>query len=739
MNTNQNSDTPAAPEPERAPAGDRVPVWEPSGELGLIGVDDLALPYWAEVDQSVAESSTWMLVRSVPRVVAAVVAQAWRIAPRLTALAGLLQLASGVASAFGLLATAGVLTQLLEAGAHPEQVVRALPALAWVVASYAARGLLETATGAVEGQLAPLVEQAAQDHLHAALAEVELIAFDDPDFTELVNKGTQALSHLRSAASSIGDLLAALVALAAAVVTAGLLHPLLAPVVFLPAIPRAWSSIRTARQSYLWFLAMTSRARRLGVVGGMLTSRVDAAEIRAFTAGPLLLAEHRHLNASLTADAIAVERRNATIRLLGRTVAGIGTGLAYLQLGALIYTGSLPLAVAGAAALAMRTAAAAVANSVYTSNRLYELSFHLALYKRCLTDATTRARHPPPTPDRDTATSPDQPNAEPATQPNPGPRRSSAESDIRNVAETEAGARRGTTSVAASPRWPGSGLTAHGPRVVELRGVSFTYPGQDQPAVREVDLSLRAGQVTALVGENGSGKSTVARLIAGLYLPDTGTITWDSIDIATIDPNHLLNQVAIVGQNPTQWPMTAANNIRIGRLQRPDPDGARLADAATRADAHTVADDLPQRWDTMLSPRFQGGRDLSGGQWQRISVARALYRDAPLVIADEPTAALDARAEHAVFTTLRALPTTTRHPAPPPTPDNQGPTNHADQAGRISVLITHRLANVRNAHHIVVLNAGRVTATGTHDQLIDTPGDYRDLYQLQARAYQTGS
>ena len=149
-------------------------------------------------------------------------------------------------------------------------------------------------------------------------------------------------------------------------------------------------------------------------------------------------------------------------------------------------------------------------------------------------------------------------------------------------------------------------------------------------------------------------------------------------------------------QDPLHWPMTAANNVRIGRLDRPDPGDAAFADAAARSGADAVLATLPDGAATMLSRQFQKGRDLSGGQWQRLSVARGLYRDAPLVIADEPTAAMDARAEHAVFTALRGL----------------------GGSERITVLVTHRLANVRHADQIVVLEDGRVTELGTHAELM---------------------
>ncbi|HEX2301894.1 MAG TPA: ABC transporter ATP-binding protein [Pseudonocardiaceae bacterium] len=244
-----------------------------------------------------------------------------------------------------------------------------------------------------------------------------------------------------------------------------------------------------------------------------------------------------------------------------------------------------------------------------------------------------------------------------------------------------------------------------------------------------MNLTIHRGQVVALVGENGSGKSTLAKIITGLYLPDEGRVCWDGIDIAQVDQRDLHSQIAVVLQNPAEWPMTAENNVRIGRLERADPDGSVLAGVAAESGADAVVAELPDGWHSVLSRKFQNGCDLSGGQWQRISVARGLYRDAPLLVADEPTAAMDARAEHAAFRSLQAL----RRASSAESTDGD------DAAGggppRTTLLITHRLANIRHADQIIVLDHGRVTEQGTHDELMARGGGYGELFTLQAQAY----
>jgi ATP-binding cassette subfamily B protein len=461
--------------------------------------------------------------------------------------------------------------------------------------------------------------------------------------------------RVRRCVQDTGDLIAGLVSVSAAVVSAGVLHPVLAPVVLIAALPQGWASVRSARLMFASVVRMTSARRRISVTSLLITQRDPAPEVRAFTTQQTLLGEHRRISDLITAEAVRLERDRTFVQLVGRTVSGIGTGVAYGVLALLLYAGGLPLALAGAAALAMRTAGQSVGNTIYQVNHLYEASFYLDLYRSCIADAAGRSR-PPAT-----------------------------------------GALRGD------------------PAEITLTDVSFRYPGQEQPAVDGVSCTLRRGEVIALVGENGSGKSTLAKLITGLYLAGSGTVAWDGVDVATVDQRDLHERVAVVFQDPLRWPMHAEHNVRIGRLDRADPGDAHLSDVAARSGADAVVAELPAGWATVLSRQFQGGRDLSGGQWQRLSVARGLYRDAPVVIADEPTAALDARAEHAVFAALRGL---------------------AGTAGdRITVLVTHRLANVRHADQILVLEHGRLTEHGTHDQLMTRHGTYHELFTLQASAY----
>ncbi|MGH3999166.1 MAG: ATP-binding cassette domain-containing protein, partial [Pseudonocardiaceae bacterium] len=567
-----------------------------AGTPTLIGVDDLKTPPWAQVMETVAGTGVGRTLRAAPAALRVLVRLAWQTSPRLTLLAAVVQLVAGGVTAFGLLATASVLTELLEQGPTPQRVLAALPALTLVMASFAARGLLAAAVGTVQAVLAPRVELRTQNELHAAVIRAELIAFDDADFVELVRRtSAEGIRSVRYGVSDVGDLFGSTISLVAAIVTAGLLNPVLAPVVLLAAVPNGWANVRAALLSYESYVRTVSRTRRLGITSKMITRRDEAAEVRAFTTQDILLGEHRRIGSQLADEAVAVEHRKTAIRLVGRSLAGVGTALAYGVLGLLLYAGAMPLALAGAAAVAMRTASTAVSTTVFAANRLFEHSFYLDMLTSCLAQA--RRHHRP-------------------------------------------------AAVRQLPR---------DPQFIEVRDVSFTYPGKDQPALDRINLTIKRGQIIALVGENGSGKSTLAKVITGLYLPDRGGVSWDGIDIAQVDQGELHSRVAVVLQDPVHWPMTAENNIRIGRLERPDPDGSVLAAVAADSGADAVVADLRDGWNSVLSREFQNGCDLSGGQWQRISVARGLYRDVPLLIADEPTAAMDARAEHAVFQSLQSL------------------------------------------------------------------------------------
>jgi ABC-type multidrug transport system fused ATPase/permease subunit len=259
----------------------------------------------------------------------------------------------------------------------------------------------------------------------------------------------------------------------------------------------------------------------------------------------------------------------------------------------------------------------------------------------------------------------------------------------------------------------GAGEAPATPATITLNGVSFRYEGaRASAALQDVSLQIRAGETIALVGENGSGKTTLAKLIAGLYAPTEGQVQWDGIDLRRLSAASIADRVAMVLQHPVRWPRSARDNVRIGRHDRLDPDDEALERAARLARAEEVIARLPQGWQSLLSRHFRGGTDLSGGQWQRLAVARGLYRDAPIVIWDEPTAPLDAKAEYAVYESLRKL-----------------------AAGRTVILITHRLASVRNADRILFLEQGRLIEQGCHEELLSLNGRYAELYRLQARLH----
>lgn len=244
------------------------------------------------------------------------------------------------------------------------------------------------------------------------------------------------------------------------------------------------------------------------------------------------------------------------------------------------------------------------------------------------------------------------------------------------------------------------------PHVISARGLTFTYPGSDRPAVDHVDLDLKRGEIIALVGENCSGKTTLVHLLTGLYMPDAGTVAWDSISLTDVSPTNVWRRVAMPPQEYTRWPLTARDNITLGN---PNGRGDLAVLAAARASgADQVLRQLPDGLDASLARSWWGGHDLSGGQWQRIALARSFHAHADLHVLDEPTAALDARAERQVFDQFHDL-----------------------AAGRTALVITHRLANARIADRIVVMDHGQIIESGSYKELLAQGGQFAQLHQLQ--------
>jgi ATP-binding cassette subfamily B protein len=245
----------------------------------------------------------------------------------------------------------------------------------------------------------------------------------------------------------------------------------------------------------------------------------------------------------------------------------------------------------------------------------------------------------------------------------------------------------------------------------EFKNVSFAYAGSSRPVLDGISFRLEAGEKIALIGENGAGKTTLVKLLARLYDPTAGQILLDGKDLREYDVDDLRREIGVIFQDYMRYDMLAKENIGFGRIEQVD-DSARIAESARKSLADTVVGSLPRGYEQMLGRRFDDGVDLSTGQWQKIALARAYMRDAQVLILDEPTASLDARAEYEVFQRFAEL---TR--------------------GKMAILISHRFSTVRMADRILVLEHGRILEEGSHGRLVALGGRYAELFELQAAGY----
>ncbi|MFJ9897902.1 ABC transporter ATP-binding protein [Streptomyces sp. NPDC091280] len=605
---------------------------------------------WNQHNDAFLELSFRAMVTRLPAMLGSSFRLAWQADPRAVRIVLAAEAGRGATQAVSLLAVNSVLGQLINGGTIADRLHGAVPALVTMAAVLLVGALLRAASTYATGRLEPKVERVATELYLERAAAVELAAIEDHAFHKLLDTAQYGASSARRMISLATRVMNAVISLIAAAGVLTVLHPALLPLLVTMTLPSAWGALTNARRRYESFHIWVQHARAGHLISGLLTEPEAAPEIRVHGVGPFLLRHFHSMSESAEAEQARLARLAARTGLIAATWTGLATAATYATLGGLLLSGAMALSVAGTAVIAIRTGSGSLDTLVLAVNQLHEEALFVGDLQKLYEEAAERAI---------------------------------------------------PVGGAALPEEP---------REIRFENVTFSYPGEStHPALDDVTLRLPLGRIIALVGENGSGKTTLVKLLAGLYRPDRGRILWDGVDAATADRHQLADRIAMVAQNFKRWPFTARVNVAIGRSAAPLTE-ERVAGALAEAGAEDVVADLPRGLDTLLARNFSGGHELSGGQWQRLGIARAAYRKGRILIVDEPTAALDARAELEVFEKIRALAGT----------------------GQTVVLITHRLASVRHADLVHVLDQGRLVESGTPDELLLSGGVYAELYALQA-------
>ena len=527
-----------------------------------------------------------------------------------------------------------------------------LPELTMLLAGTTALGLVRALEQSQRDLLIDLTTRYVEQRILDVTCAVELDAFEEPDFHDRLARarGRTQMGAVRIS-QGVTMVLRAVATSLGLMLALLALQPVLLPLALLAVVP-AWIDTRKRAESHFFYsMKITPRDRERSYLTDILTSRGAAQEVRAFNLAEPLRERHARLWDERLQELRGVVRKCLRFSIVASLASALATAAALGLVVALALDDQIGLADAGAAGAATLLLARNLTGAGYGAGELYSGALFIEDFRAFMEFFSER-------------------------------------------------------SVPL-----GSAAAPIADRTLAAEEVSFSYPSGDRPVLHGVSLRIEPGEVVALVGENGSGKTTLAKLLSGLYSPDGGRVVWGdrALDDETLP--SLRASVAIIFQDFLRYGLSARDNVALGRHERYD-DTPAVVEAASRAGAHELIEALPSGYETQLGPQFWGGTELSVGQWQRIALARAFFRDAPILILDEPTASLDARAEHELFESLRGL-----------------------LEGRSALLISHRFSSVRTADRIYVMEQGRISEEGSHEELIARRGTYAQLFNLQAAAY----
>ena len=572
--------------------------------------------------------------------------------PKLTVIGAFLILVEIIAG-LGVLTLIKWLIDAISAGVSPATMGTSFVYLGLIFFALVTAALTQAASTYVRAAQGIAVGEAVTALIHERAVDVDLAFYESPAYFDSLERARQAGPQRPSQVVSNMFLLSksALFLIGALVMLGGIEWRILPAVllsVFVVLIVRLWFT----RKSYQWQRDKVQLERRAGYTDWLITSDHHAKELRIGGLAGHLIGLFQALRVQITTGQLAIEKRRARAEVI---VSGVG---------AVVFAGAIAFLVLQTAegeqtigdlvlfVLLFRRAEASGREFVQHLSRLYDDQLFLAQLFDFL-DVKAELQVP----------------SEPKALPEP------LKSGLR------------------------------------FENVYFRYPSNDIDALTDINLTIKPGQIVALVGENGSGKTSLIKLLTRLYDPNQGRITLDGTDVRLFDPGEYRSKFGVVFQEFARYAASANENIGMGDIER-RADSAAIRAAADAAAATDFLEDLPNGFDTPLTRMFDGGRELSIGQWQRLALGRTFFKDAPFLILDEPSSALDPQAEFDLFDNFR------------------------EKVGnRGALVISHRLSTVRLADYTYVLNKGRIAEAGTHDELITKGGKYATLFETQGRSY----